>query len=186
MEGLLGGATGWGPGYLKQGIWPQIWPVGGGSVWRGQLTPSSNANWATRLWPHSCCWNNCVLSGQVFREGRGGAQVAWGPRGSLRKMGAPRPGRGPGLALAGSSEGLCLCDQESLLPSEPQVESAKIPRGLWRGWFDASTLKRPQFQAQPSPSLREIVRHRCPSLWGLEVGPEEGWSGVPGGTRSSA
>lgn len=60
----------------EAGIWPQVQPVWGGCVWGGAgLTLSSSANWATRLWPHFCCWNSCLLSGQVFREGRGGAQV---------------------------------------------------------------------------------------------------------------
>lgn len=118
----------------EAGVWPQVQPFWGGCVCGGAgLTLSSSANWATRLWPHFCCWNSCLLSGQVFREGRGGAQVVLGSQrlpesGSREHQGR---GEGPWFGAGRFFRRSLLCDLvKSLLLSEPQIDSAKSPQGL--------------------------------------------------------
>lgn len=98
------------------------------------LPASSSANWATRLWPHSCCWNNCLLSGWVFGEGKGGAQEVLGSQ-RLPDSGGREHQRGKRALLGASSffRSSVLCHQMKSLPlSEPQIDSAKFLQGP--GW----------------------------------------------------
>lgn len=120
-----------GPWVPEAGIWPQIWPVGGGFVWRGAglLPPPMLTGPPDFGLILVAGITVCSLAGSLGRAGEG---LRWfgGPRGFLR-VGAPRPGRGALFGTGMFFRRSVLCDREkSLLLSEPQVESTKTPRGL--------------------------------------------------------